>query len=141
MFFFVLTFVAVHKKTDTQGKGMQATKQQQDQFSSKDLKAESDESSTPTGKKPMTFERVHSFLLWLSLSLGFAVSYMQRLSPSTWGDNIAEEFETDAAGFGSVAASYWYFYATLQIPIGIILDLYGRFVIDWLKGRFLIYHL
>jgi len=109
---------------------MEPTKEQQDKFSSKSLKeGESDDSQTPTGKKPLTFERVHSFLLWLSLSLGFAVSYMQRLSPSTWGDNIAEEFETDAAGFGSVAASYWYFYATLQIPIGIILDLYGSWVL------------
>ena len=75
-----------------------------------------------------SFEGIHSFMLWLTLSIGFAVSYMQRLSPSTWSDALVEEFEIDAAGFGSIAASYWYFYATLQIPIGIILDLFGRFV-------------
>ena len=112
---------------------MEPTKEKQEQFSSKSLKEEeSNDSPTPAGKKKLTFDRVHSFILWLSLSLGFAVSYMQRLSPSTWGDNIAKEFNTDAAGFGSVAAAYWYFYATPQILVGIVLDLYGRFVIDLL---------
>ena len=44
----------------------------------------------------------------------------------TWSDVLTKDFQADAVEFGTLSGGYWYAYAALQIPSGIILDLFNR---------------
>ena len=74
----------------------------------------------------LTFSRVHSFMLWLTLSVVFFLCTIRRYAISTWSDVLVKDFQADAALFGTLSGVYWYAYAILQVPSGIILDVFNR---------------
>ena len=70
-----------------------------------------------------TFSRLHSFALWFTLSITYFLSYVRRYTIATWSDVLVKDFQADASKFAALSFGFWYAYAALQIPSGIMLDL------------------
>jgi len=72
-------------------------------------------------------------LIWLILSVSYLVGYFHRVSPAVIVDKLFSQFNIEAAAVvGSMAAIYFYVYFLMQIPAGILTDLFGpRKVVTW----------
>lgn len=65
------------------------------------------------------------WLMW-SLPLAFfAYQFILRLWPSLLMQQIMEQFSIEATAFGFLSAMYYFGYASMQIPVAILLDRYG----------------
>lgn len=64
-------------------------------------------------------------IMWLLAVSYYLYQYILRVSPSVMTDEIMATFKLDAHGFGSLSAIATLFYAMLQIPAGILSDLFG----------------
>ena len=65
---------------------------------------------------------------WAMWGLGgaaFVFAYFQRVAPSVMVGDLMREFAIGAAVAGNLAAMYFYIYAVLQLPVGILLDWLG----------------
>lgn len=63
--------------------------------------------------------------MWFIPLLFFAHQFILRLWPGLMMQQIVSQFDIDATMFGALAASYYYGYAGMQIPVAILLDKYG----------------
>jgi predicted MFS family arabinose efflux permease len=61
-------------------------------------------------------------LLWGLANLFFAFQFILRLSVGVLREDIIQKFQIDVASFGSLAGVYYLGYASMQIPLGIMLD-------------------
>lgn len=68
---------------------------------------------------------VTGFLAWFVGGLYYLYQYILRVSPMVMVDEVRSDFFLDASAFGSLMAIGTYFYAALQIPVGILSDLFG----------------
>lgn len=64
-------------------------------------------------------------LVWFSVVCFYLYQYILRVSPSVMANDIMADWGIDACAFGSLSAIATYSYASLQIPAGILSDLYG----------------
>ena len=64
-------------------------------------------------------------IMWLLVVTYYLYQYILRVSPSVMADEIMAGFKLDAHGFGALSAIATLFYALLQIPAGILSDLFG----------------
>lgn len=64
-------------------------------------------------------------IMWLLVVTYYLYQYILRVSPSVMTDEIMAGFNLDAHGFGTLSAIATLFYALLQIPAGILSDLFG----------------
>jgi MFS family permease len=67
-------------------------------------------------------------LAWLVWGLGaafYAYGFFQRVAPAVMVDDLMRDFALGAALLGSLSAAYFYAYAAVQIPVGILLDRFG----------------
>ncbi len=62
---------------------------------------------------------------WLLASLFFFYAFATRVAPSVMVEELMRDFAVGAAILGNLSAFYFYAYAALQIPIGILLDRFG----------------
>jgi MFS family permease len=65
---------------------------------------------------------------WLVWGLGaafYAYGFFQRVAPAVMVDDLMRDFALGAALLGSLSAAYFYAYAAVQIPVGILLDRFG----------------
>ena len=62
---------------------------------------------------------------FLLASLFFAYAFALRVSPSIMVDELMRDFAVGAAVLGNLSAFYFYAYAGLQIPVGLMLDRLG----------------
>src|ERR1035438_7975831 len=72
--------------------------------------------------------RQSSFLPWLiwTLSALFVVfNYVQQVVPNIIAVELSQAFNATESTLGNIAASYFYAYAILQIPVGLIVDRFG----------------
>jgi len=63
--------------------------------------------------------------MWAFGGLCFFYGFFQRFAPSVMGDQLQRELELDGLSVGNLSASYFYTYAAMQIPIGLLVDRYG----------------
>ncbi len=72
---------------------------------------------------------LHSRLLaWVVWGLGalfFALSFFHRVAPAVMVDDLMRDFAVGGAVLGNLAALYFYAYAALQLPVGMVLDRWG----------------
>ena len=64
---------------------------------------------------------------WFALfacSLGFFMANVHRISPGVFAAELMQEFNTSASVLGLLSSSYFYTYAILQIPVGLLCDRY-----------------
>lgn len=74
----------------------------------------------------MRFSLVSSGLtMWLCVVAFYLYQYILRVSPSVMVHDIMAAFAIDANSFGSLSAIATFCYALLQVPAGILSDLYG----------------
>lgn len=64
-------------------------------------------------------------MAWFMGSLYYLYQYILRVSPMVMVDDIRADFLLDASTFGSLMAIGTYCYSAMQIPVGILSDLFG----------------
>ncbi|MDX1513454.1 MAG: MFS transporter [Gammaproteobacteria bacterium] len=65
---------------------------------------------------------------WLVWSFGpamFFYAFFQRVAPSVMIDQLMRDLDASGAVLGNLSAFYFYAYAGLQIPVGLMMDRYG----------------
>jgi len=78
--------------------------------------------SRPAGKgRP----NVTALLMWLLGSLCFFSAFFQRVTPSIIVEELMYDFGVTAGIVGTLSALYFYAYAGLQVPIGLLVDRWG----------------
>lgn len=65
------------------------------------------------------------FVMWVLPLSFFALQFILRLWPGLMMQEIMGQFSIDAAGFGLLAAFYYYGYAGMQIPMAFLLERFG----------------
>lgn len=66
-----------------------------------------------------------AWLVWWLGALSFAYAFFHRVAPSVMVADLMRDFAVGAAVLGNLSAIYFYVYAGLQIPIGVMLDRWG----------------
>lgn len=67
-------------------------------------------------------------MAWVVWSLGaayFGYAWVHRVAPSVMVDGLMREFAVGAAVLGNLSAIYFYSYAALQLPVGMLIDRWG----------------
>lgn len=57
--------------------------------------------------------------------LFFAYAFVQRVAPSVVTEELMRDFSVGAASLGILSGAYFYTYAALQLPVGLLTDRYG----------------
>lgn len=65
------------------------------------------------------------FIMWLIPVAFFSYQFILRLWPGLMMQQIMAQFSIDASQFGLIAAFYYYGYASMQIPVAVLLDKFG----------------
>jgi MFS family permease len=65
------------------------------------------------------------FVAWALGSLFFCYAFVQRVSPSVMVEELMRDFAVGATILGNLSAFYFYAYAALQIPVGLLMDRIG----------------
>jgi MFS family permease len=79
--------------------------------------------SSATG--PAIGESWRPLLAWTLASLFFCYGFVQRVSTSVMVDELMRDFAVSAAILGNLSAFYFYAYAALQVPVGLLMDRIG----------------
>lgn len=64
-------------------------------------------------------------LAWATGALFFFYAFVLRVAPSVMIEEMMRDFGVGAAAIGNLSAFYFYSYAGLQIPIGMMIDRFG----------------
>jgi sugar phosphate permease len=64
-------------------------------------------------------------LLWAVLAGGFLLVNFHRTATAVLAETLAATFDATGAELGSLHASFFYIYAALQLPSGLVVDRYG----------------
>jgi len=65
------------------------------------------------------------WLIWALSALFVVFNYIQQVVPNIIAVDLSHAFKATGSTLGTIAASYFYAYAILQIPVGLIVDRYG----------------
>jgi sugar phosphate permease len=72
----------------------------------------------------------HPWLMWSFIVLFYFYQYFLRVCPVVLTEELTSYFRLDASELGSFSAFYFFIYAFLQIPVGLLIDRFGsKFVI------------
>src|SRR5439155_10942343 len=69
--------------------------------------------------------RLLPLLGWLTGALFFFYAWVLRVAPSVMVEELMRDFAVGAAVLGNLSAAYFYGYAGMQIPVGVLLDRFG----------------
>lgn len=69
--------------------------------------------------------RLLPLLGWLTGALFFFYAWVLRVAPSVMVEELMRDFAVGAAVLGHLSAAYFYGYAGMQIPVGVLLDRFG----------------
>jgi len=70
----------------------------------------------------------HPVLPWIIWGIGasyFFYDYINQVIPGIIGPSLVQTFQVSAAALGTLSAYYFYSYAVMQIPVGLIVDHFG----------------
>jgi MFS family permease len=65
------------------------------------------------------------WLFWALAASFYCYGFFQRVAPSVMVDRLMADFAVSAAVLGNLSAFYFYSYAGLQLPVGILTDRFG----------------
>lgn len=75
-------------------------------------------------------KKILPYVMWGFPLSFFTYQFILRLWPSLMMQQIMQQFQIDATGFGLLASVYYYGYAGMQLPIAILLDRFGaRYIV------------
>ncbi|MGB9130089.1 MAG: MFS transporter, partial [Thiobacillus sp.] len=66
-----------------------------------------------------------AWLTWGLLASLYFVGYFQRVAPAVMVDELMRDFGIAATMLGNLSAIYFYTYAAMQIPSGLLADAVG----------------
>ena len=66
-----------------------------------------------------------AWLAWTAAAVFFFYAFVLRVSPSVMVGELMAEFQVGGAVFGTLSSLYFYTYAPLQLPVGMLMDRYG----------------
>jgi MFS family permease len=66
-----------------------------------------------------------SFLMWALAAAFYLFGFFQRVTPASLAPDLMRDFALSAAGLGNLSAFYYYAYAAVQIPTGVLVDRLG----------------
>jgi MFS family permease len=72
--------------------------------------------------------RAPAYMAWLTWGLGAAFyfsGFYQRVAPAVMTDQLMMDFQIGAAALGNLSAFYFYSYVAVQIPTGVLADVWG----------------
>ena len=69
--------------------------------------------------------RLLPLFAWLTASVFFFYAWILRVAPSVMVEELMRDFSVGAAVLGNLSAAYFYGYAGMQIPVGLMLDRFG----------------
>ena len=72
-----------------------------------------------------TVTRIRAIAAFALGTLFFGYAFTQRVAPSVMTGELMREFSVGAAALGSLSAFYFYSYAGIQLPVGMLLDRFG----------------
>lgn len=79
----------------------------------------------------MRFARARQIVYGLALA-SFVLSFVHRTAPAAIAGELTAAFSISAAVLGTLAATYFYVYTLLQIPVGVLADTLGpRRILTW----------
>lgn len=84
-------------------------------------------STTASHKPDEAFGRGRpwAWVVWILATALFFHGFFQRVAPSIMIDDLMREFSASGFILGNLSAFYFYAYAGIQIPIGVLLDHWG----------------
>ena len=65
---------------------------------------------------------------WIVVGLGVAafwIAFFHRVAPGTIATELQTAFAVSGAALGALAATYFYVYAVMQVPTGVLVDTLG----------------
>jgi sugar phosphate permease len=65
------------------------------------------------------------WLIWVLAAVFVVFNYVQQVVPNVIAVDLSQAFKANASTLGNIAAAYFYAYALLQIPVGLIVDRFG----------------
>ena len=65
------------------------------------------------------------WLIWLLCANFYLYAYFQRVAPSVMISELMRDFGVTAVVLGNLSAFYYYAYASIQLPVGVLLDRFG----------------
>lgn len=65
------------------------------------------------------------WIIWTIVALFYFYEYLLRISPSVIVNDLMETFKIHASTVGILSAFFFYAYAPMQIPVGLLMDRYG----------------
>ena len=66
-----------------------------------------------------------AFLMWGLAAAFYLFGFFQRVTPASLAPDLMRDFALSAAGLGNLSAFYYYAYAAVQIPTGVLVDRLG----------------
>ncbi len=65
------------------------------------------------------------WVVWIVAASFYSYEFLIRVSPTVMVNDLMQRFAVNAEAIGALSAFYYYAYASLQIPVGALLDRYG----------------
>jgi sugar phosphate permease len=65
------------------------------------------------------------WLIWTLAAVFVVFNYVQQVVPNVIAVDLSQAFKASGSTLGNIAAAYFYAYALLQIPVGLIVDRFG----------------
>lgn len=72
-----------------------------------------------------TVSRRQAIIAFALGTLFFGYAFVQRVSPSVMTNELMSDFAVGGAALGSLSAFYFYAYASIQLPVGMLTDHFG----------------
>ncbi len=66
-----------------------------------------------------------AWLMWGLVALLYCIGFFQRMAPAVIADDLMRDFNLGGALLGNLSAMYFYAYAAMQIPTGLLVDQIG----------------
>lgn len=71
------------------------------------------------------YSKLSAYIVFLLSASFYMYEYVLQVAPSVMAESMMKSFGVNAAGFGIVSAFYFYAYAPMQLPAGVLFDRYG----------------
>lgn len=76
-------------------------------------------------KKFNHIPKINAYAIFLLSALFYLYEFVLQVAPSVMANAMMQTFQVSAAGFGIISAFYFYAYAPMQLPAGLLFDRYG----------------
>lgn len=68
---------------------------------------------------------IYVWIIWILSAAYMFYKYILEVSPNVMAESLMSDFQLHGSGLGNLAASYFYAYLIMQIPVGLLIDKFG----------------